>query len=144
MINAAIVGLGRWGQTLVASVQGKSERLRFTTAVTRNSERSRDFLDRHALLPVRTDEMIDVVAAVDGIALAGASDGRLRESEGPPSIARMPVDGEGAPPRLHSRDERCRPFCPVPDRLSAYRRRPHGAVQLAVRPPSWRHLSPAH
>ena len=31
MIHAAIVGLGRWGQTLVASVQGKSERLRFTT-----------------------------------------------------------------------------------------------------------------
>ena len=32
MIDAAIVGLGRWGRTLVASVQGKSDRLRFTRA----------------------------------------------------------------------------------------------------------------
>ena len=58
MINAAIVGLGRWGQTLVAAVQGesgqgRSNRLHFTTAVTRDPERSRDFLDRHGLLPVR-------------------------------------------------------------------------------------------
>ena len=29
MINAAIVGLGGWGQTLVTSVQGKSDRIRF-------------------------------------------------------------------------------------------------------------------
>jgi hypothetical protein len=36
VINAAIVGLGRWGQTLVASVQGQSDRLRFTAAVSRD------------------------------------------------------------------------------------------------------------
>ncbi|HSV36704.1 Gfo/Idh/MocA family protein [Ramlibacter sp. WS9] len=33
MIDAAILGLGWWGQALVASVQGKSERLRFVKAV---------------------------------------------------------------------------------------------------------------
>lgn len=35
MIRAAIVGLGRWGQVLVDSVHEKSEKIRFTCAVTR-------------------------------------------------------------------------------------------------------------
>jgi predicted dehydrogenase len=35
MLNAAIVGLGRWGQNLVDSVAGKSDRIRFTRAVAR-------------------------------------------------------------------------------------------------------------
>ena len=64
MINAAIVGLGRWGQTLVAAVQGKSDRLRFATAVTRDPGRTRDFLDRHGLAPVAT---LDAALADDGI-----------------------------------------------------------------------------
>jgi predicted dehydrogenase len=64
MINAAIVGLGRWGRTLVAAVQGNSDRLRFTTAVTRDPERSRDFLDRHRLRPV---PMLDAALADNGI-----------------------------------------------------------------------------
>jgi len=33
MIDAAIVGLGRWGQALVESVRGKSERIRFVREV---------------------------------------------------------------------------------------------------------------
>ena len=49
MIDAAIVGLGRWGQTLVAAVQGKSDKLRFTHAVSRNPDRLRDFAARHKL-----------------------------------------------------------------------------------------------
>ncbi len=49
MIAAAIVGLGRWGQNLVASVQGKSTRLRFTHAVVRRPDAARDFAARHAL-----------------------------------------------------------------------------------------------
>ena len=35
MINAAIVGLGWWGKTLVESVQGKSDAIRFVAGVTR-------------------------------------------------------------------------------------------------------------
>ncbi len=35
MINAAIVGLGRWGQNLVNSVQGKSDVIRFVAGATR-------------------------------------------------------------------------------------------------------------
>ena len=49
MINAAIVGLGRWGRNLVQSVQGKSERLRFTHAVVRQPDAAREFAAQHAL-----------------------------------------------------------------------------------------------
>lgn len=35
MINAAIVGLGWWGKTIVDSVQGKSDRIRFVAGATR-------------------------------------------------------------------------------------------------------------
>ena len=43
MINAAICGLGRWGQALVTAVQGKSERIRFIRGVVRDAVRGRDF-----------------------------------------------------------------------------------------------------
>jgi predicted dehydrogenase len=49
MIDAAIVGLGRWGRTLVDAVQGKSDKLRFTRAVSRNPDRIRDFAGRRRL-----------------------------------------------------------------------------------------------
>jgi len=67
MIDAAIVGLGRWGQTLVAAVQGRSDRLRFTRAVNRDPGRLRDFGARHKLelvgelAPVLADRAIDAV-----------------------------------------------------------------------------------
>lgn len=35
MLNAAIWGVGKWGQTLVKAVQGKSDRIRFTAAIAR-------------------------------------------------------------------------------------------------------------
>jgi predicted dehydrogenase len=49
VIDAAIVGLGRWGQTLVDSVQGISDRLRFTAAVSRDPARVDEFAARHGL-----------------------------------------------------------------------------------------------
>src|SRR6201986_1195916 len=50
MIDAAIFGLGRWGKTLVEAVQGKSEKIRFTRAVSRDPAQHRDFLETHHLL----------------------------------------------------------------------------------------------
>ena len=47
MINAAIVGLGRWGKNMVNAVQGKSERLRFIRGVVRHPEAVRDFAEQH-------------------------------------------------------------------------------------------------
>jgi predicted dehydrogenase len=50
MIDAAIVGLGRWGRTLVEAVQGKSDKMRFTRAVSRDPSQHRDFLETQHLL----------------------------------------------------------------------------------------------
>lgn len=49
MINAAIVGLGRWGQNMVTAVQGKSERLRFVRGCVRHPDAVRDFARRHSI-----------------------------------------------------------------------------------------------
>ncbi len=49
MINAAIVGLGRWGKVLVEAVSGKSERLRFTVGVSRDPSRHGEFAGAHGL-----------------------------------------------------------------------------------------------
>ncbi|MCS6892538.1 MAG: Gfo/Idh/MocA family oxidoreductase [Rhodovarius sp.] len=44
MLNAAIVGMGAWGRTLVNSVQGKpGARLRFVAGTTGTLEKARDF-----------------------------------------------------------------------------------------------------
>ena len=40
MIRAAIIGLGRWGQNLVNSVQGKSDAIRFVAGATRTVARA--------------------------------------------------------------------------------------------------------
>ena len=67
MIAAAIVGLGRWGQTLVEAVQGKSDRLRFTCAVSRDPSELRDYAAKQGLdlvgplEPVLADSDIDAV-----------------------------------------------------------------------------------
>src|ERR1700737_311542 len=49
MINAAIVGLGRWGKNLVNSVQGKGDKLRFVHGVVRRPEPAREFAKLHGL-----------------------------------------------------------------------------------------------
>jgi predicted dehydrogenase len=43
MIQAAIVGLGTWGQHLVAAIQGKSDVIRFTAGATRTPAKAADF-----------------------------------------------------------------------------------------------------
>ena len=40
MINAAIVGLGRWGQNLVNSIQGKSDKIRIVAGATRTASKA--------------------------------------------------------------------------------------------------------
>ena len=47
MIDAAIVGLGRWGKNFVESVQGKSERIRFVCGVDAAPAPPREFAARH-------------------------------------------------------------------------------------------------
>jgi predicted dehydrogenase len=49
MLNAAIVGLGRWGQNLVNHVQGKSEKIRFVAGVLRHVEKAQEYAQRQGL-----------------------------------------------------------------------------------------------
>jgi predicted dehydrogenase len=67
MINAAICGLGRWGQALVTAVQGTSNRIRFVRGVVRDPAQARDFASRHglalttALAEAASDPEVDAV-----------------------------------------------------------------------------------
>ncbi|MBT4699457.1 MAG: Gfo/Idh/MocA family oxidoreductase [Rhodospirillaceae bacterium] len=67
MINAAIYGIGRWGQNLVKSVQGKSDKINFAAAITRTPENHADFGSEMSLSigddydAVLDDENIDAV-----------------------------------------------------------------------------------
>src|ERR1700692_2762045 len=47
MIDAAVIGLGRWGKSIVEAVQGKSRRLRFVRGVSKEPELVRDFAAKH-------------------------------------------------------------------------------------------------
>ena len=70
MIDAAIVGLGRWGKTLVEAVQGKSERLRFTRAVSRDPGKLREYAAKHRLELVSALESVLGDPGIDAVVLA--------------------------------------------------------------------------
>jgi len=59
MIEAAIVGLGRWGQSIVEAVQGKSSRLSFVRGISREPELVGDFARRHGF--VLSTELADAL-----------------------------------------------------------------------------------
>jgi predicted dehydrogenase len=60
MIDAAIVGLGRWGKGIVQSTQGKSARLRFIRGVSKEPDDVRDFATTHGF--ALSTEFADVIA----------------------------------------------------------------------------------
>ncbi|HEX3954427.1 MAG TPA: Gfo/Idh/MocA family oxidoreductase [Stellaceae bacterium] len=70
MIRAAIVGIGRWGRTLVAAVQGKSEAIRFTTGHTRTRANAEAFCAEHGI--ALKDSLDEILAdrAVDAVVFA--------------------------------------------------------------------------
>jgi predicted dehydrogenase len=70
MINAAIVGLGRWGQNLVNSVQGKSETIRFTAGVLRSPEKARAYAAEKDLTLHSELETVLHDPAIDAVVLA--------------------------------------------------------------------------
>ncbi len=49
LINAAILGLGRWGSILVDAVHNRSDKIRFTHAIVRSPENYRDIAGRYEL-----------------------------------------------------------------------------------------------
>ncbi len=70
MIRAAIVGLGKWGQNLVASVQNKSDKIRFVAGMTRTPDKARAFAGTHGLAMHERYEAVLADAAIDAIVLA--------------------------------------------------------------------------
>src|SRR5262249_6165890 len=60
MINAAVIGLGRWGKSLVTAVQGKSTRLRFVHGVSKEPDDVRGFAQQHGFrLTTELQDAID-------------------------------------------------------------------------------------
>ncbi|HWI98297.1 MAG TPA: Gfo/Idh/MocA family oxidoreductase [Burkholderiales bacterium] len=70
MIQAAIVGLGTWGQHLVSAVQGKSDVIRFTAGATRTPSKAADFCARHGIRLFPTYEEILKDGSVEAVVLA--------------------------------------------------------------------------
>src|SRR6266852_4443016 len=70
MVRAAIVGLGRWGRSLVTSVQGKSNDIRFVAAHTRTRTAAEDFCRDHGVTLVDSYEQILANPDVDAVVLA--------------------------------------------------------------------------
>jgi predicted dehydrogenase len=70
MVNAAMVGLGWWGQTLVKSVQGKSDLIRFARGVTLEPELARDFAAEMTIELGTSYEDVLADPAIDAVVLA--------------------------------------------------------------------------
>jgi len=71
MLNAAIVGLGWWGRNILEAVQGKSERIRFVHAVTKEPDAARDLVKAKEIERLSTDlETAIADPRVQAIALA--------------------------------------------------------------------------
>jgi predicted dehydrogenase len=70
MLRAAVCGAGHWGTRLIESVQGKSNKIGFVTAVTRNPADKRALAERFGL--ALTDSYRQVLAdrAIDAVVLA--------------------------------------------------------------------------
>lgn len=70
MINAAIIGLGKWGQNLVNSVQGKSDKIRFVAGVLRHPENVQNYAREHGLALHRDYNAVLHDPKIDAIVLA--------------------------------------------------------------------------
>jgi predicted dehydrogenase len=79
MTDAAIVGLGRWGRTLVDAVQGKSDKLRFTHAVSRDPDRVRDLAATYQVKILPTLDAALGEPGIDAVVLATPHSQHVRE-----------------------------------------------------------------
>jgi predicted dehydrogenase len=71
VLNAGIVGLGWWGQTLVEGISGQSDELRFIAGATRtHSDEAQQFAKQHELTLYRSFEELVEDPAIDAVVLA--------------------------------------------------------------------------
>jgi predicted dehydrogenase len=70
MIRAAIVGIGRWGRTLIGAVQGKSAAIRFTAGHNRTRANAEAFCAEHGV--ALRDSLDEILAdpAIDAVVFA--------------------------------------------------------------------------
>ena len=69
-VRAAIIGLGRWGRSLVNSVQGKSDEIQFVAAHTRTQGNVEDFCRDKNIPFVNSYEKIIADPNIDAVVLA--------------------------------------------------------------------------
>jgi predicted dehydrogenase len=70
MVRAAIVGLGRWGRSLVTSVQGKSDDIHFVLAHTRTRASAEGFCREKGVQLTDSYEAILADRSIDAVVLA--------------------------------------------------------------------------
>jgi len=70
MIRAAIVGIGRWGRTLVGAVQGKSEQISFTAGHNRTRANAESFCAEHGIAIKDSLDEILLDPAIDAVVFA--------------------------------------------------------------------------
>ncbi len=71
MIDAAIIGLGRWGQGFCEAVQnGQSQKIRFVRGVDHSADQTKALGDKHGFTPVASFEAALADPAVQAIVLA--------------------------------------------------------------------------
>jgi predicted dehydrogenase len=70
MIRGAIVGIGRWGRTLVGSVQGKSGAIRFTAGHNRTRSHAEAFCAEHGIKLADSVDAILADPAIDAVVFA--------------------------------------------------------------------------
>ena len=69
-VRAAIIGMGTWGQNLVASVQGTSRVIQFVAGATRTPARAEDFSRRHGIPLQASFEAVLADPSIDAVVLA--------------------------------------------------------------------------
>jgi predicted dehydrogenase len=70
MIQAAIVGLGTWGQHLVSAVQGKSDVIRFAAGATRTPAKAAQFCATHGIRLADSYEALLRDKSIEAVVLA--------------------------------------------------------------------------
>src|SRR6266478_2913079 len=80
MINAAVVGLGTWGKTMMESLAGGSDLMRFTTLQTRTVTPDVEaFAKQHSLRVADSYEAVLADPKIDAVALATPPSGHLQQ-----------------------------------------------------------------
>src|SRR5262245_27551143 len=80
MINAAVIGLGTWGKTMVESLAGGSDVMRITTLQTRTVKPEDEaFAKQHGLRIAKSYDEVLADPKIDAVALATPVSGHVKQ-----------------------------------------------------------------